>query len=799
MTLDTERTLTLSTKAQTLEQLSRLLDPTIATVADYVYFSVSEWEQRPEAIIDDIISKFRPRVLVVRSSTLVEDTAEQSCAGAFESVLNVACAAEELSFSIERVVASYTGLPGDEVLVQPMALDVAVSGVITTHVLSDGAPYYVLNYDDTTGRTDTVTGGSATGKTVLVQRDCDLCVIESPRLRRWIRLARHLEDLCPETPLEIEFAQSRSQELFVFQVRPIAVKRNWRWETSIRVQNAQERICAFFNILSRPRAGLAGRRTILGSMPDWNPAEIIGTNPRPLASSLYRKLITDATWRKARVSMGYRNPGKEDLMVILCGHPYIDVRKSFNSFLPSGLPDEICTRLVDAWIDRLDQNPDLHDKVEFEIAHTVLDFNFSKFQDRYPNLLTEAQHKEYLGRLRRLTNSCIDLSATGTMATANRDISRLEARQTTQRMPSHQDLLFTVKSLLDECMLLGTHAFAILARHAFIAETLLRSASERGAISKSRLFAFKGSFSTILGDLTHDHQRAINGELSSEDFMRKYGHLRPGTYDILSLRYDQRSELLSGKTGIEKHEAPQPFSLSPEETGNLQELLKEAGFDGLTPDALIQYSKIAIVNREKAKFVFTRHLSDALEHLVEWGHGTGLSREELSFLKIGDILGLLSESPLMPDDKHLRKLAATAKDEFDVCRGIRFHQVIRSERDLYVAPLHRSKANFITTKQVWGPVALLDARMGNVPDLDNSIVFIENADPGFDWIFTRNILGLVTKFGGTNSHMAVRCAELGLPAAIGCGERTFEQLKNYPKVELNCEAQNIRPLDSVVT
>ena len=35
-------------------------------------------------------------------------------------------------------------------------------------------------------------------------------------------------------------------------------------------------------------------------MPDWNPAEIIGTNPRKLASSLYQNQITDHIWSEAR-------------------------------------------------------------------------------------------------------------------------------------------------------------------------------------------------------------------------------------------------------------------------------------------------------------------------------------------------------------------------------------------------------------------------------------------------------------------------------------------------------------------
>ena len=71
------------------------------------------------------------------------------------------------------------------------------------------------------------------------------------------------------------------------------------------------------------------------------------------------------------------------------------------------------------------------------------------------------------------------------------------------------------------------------------------------------------------------------------------------------------------------------------------------------------------------------------------------------------------------------------------------------------------------------------------------IVVIENADPGFDWIFSRKIAGLITKYGGANSHMAIRCAEFSLPAAIGCGERLFSSLSKAEAVELNCSSRRI--------
>ena len=79
-------------------------------------------------------------------------------------------------------------------------------------------------------------------------------------------------------------------------------------------------------------------------------------------------------------------------------------------------------------------------------------------------------------------------------------------------------------------------------------------------------------------------------------------------------------------------------------------------------------------------------------------------------------------------------------------------------------------------------------------NLKNKIVIIENADPGYDWIFSHKIKGLITKYGGSNSHMSIRCSEFSLPAAIGCGEKLFNNINNNKKIFLDCSLKNINLL-----
>ncbi len=68
---------------------------------------------------------------------------------------------------------------------------------------------------------------------------------------------------------------------------------------------------------------------------------------------------------------------------------------------------------------------------------------------------------------------------------------------------------------------------------------------------------------------------------------------------------------------------------------------------------------------------------------------------------------------------------------------------------------------------------------------------IEKADPGYDWIFSQGLAGLVTKYGGAASHMAIRCAEFNIPAAIGSGSLLYEYAAGSKKLTIDCKHEKI--------
>ncbi len=101
-----------------------------------------------------------------------------------------------------------------------------------------------------------------------------------------------------------------------------------------------------------------------------------------------------------------------------------------------------------------------------------------------------------------------------------------------------------------------------------------------------------------------------------------------------------------------------------------------------------------------------------------------------------------------------------------------------------------AQPNFVTAGSVRAPIVV--APDSPSVDVAGRIVLIPNADPGYDWMLAREIAGLITIYGGANSHMAVRAAELRLPAAIGVGEARFNALAAATIVQLDCASRNER-------
>ena len=785
------------TKAGTLAALKGRLASW--RIPDFEAFGVAEWRTGRESVLRSLAKRLPDAALIVRSSAGDEDGAEFALAGRYSSVAGVRLS-DRAAFeaAVDQVIASYgrdgrPASPDDEVLVQVMVAGVAMSGVLLTQEMNTGAPYYVINYDDESGATDSVTsGGAYSNRTLLVHRGSEVA-LRSPRFRALIDGVAELEAVTGSQSLDVEFAVDEDNRLYLLQVRPITTEPNWNRGIALRLNDALARVRSFVADRSRPMDGCFGSRSVFGQMPDWNPAEMIGRTPRPLALSLYRTLITDRAWREARQRMGYAVPEGMPLMVSLAGQPYVDVRLSFHSYLPADLSPVIGRKLVDAWLDRLVANPWLHDKVEFDVAVTALTFDFEERARRQiGDALDERETGELRDSLTRLTRDLVT-GRRSSVADALAAVERL-AVQRNRLIESGASALVAVSSLLENCVEHGTVPFSILARHAFVANSLLRSLQVRGVLGAEDLEAIASSVKTVATDLVEDMARVAAGAMAVDAFMSRYGHLRPGTYDIRSLRYDQRNDLFGRRVDGPAPTRPN-WSPSAAQRRGIEAALAEAGAE-VSVDGFFEYVRAAIQGREYGKFVFTRNLSDALELIAGWGEGIGLSRDELSYLGIRDILDALSVAEGRTMESHLRALLERGREAHAVTTTLHLPQLIVEADDVVIVPLMVDQPNFVTSKTADGRAVILSGTgAAGHAELRGAIVLIESADPGFDWVFAHGIAGLVTKYGGSNSHMAIRCAEFGVPAAIGCGEQIYDRLQRASAIEINCGEKRVTPQD----
>ncbi|MDH5544005.1 MAG: PEP-utilizing enzyme [Gammaproteobacteria bacterium] len=768
------------TKAENLATLSGKL--VTGNLLPLILVEVGQWRKAKENVLSQIESSgWFDKSLIVRSSCLLEDTQHSTMAGHFKSLLDIR-GKEQVSNAIDAVIASFGRINDkDQVLIQPMLTNVVRAGVAFSRDPNSGGHYYVVNYDEGSGSTDTITAGTSNDVKVVIGIKSKRNRPNTAWLQRLADLLDELSSLFDNDAIDIEFAVTENDDLYLLQVRPLVLPNSTHLscEQQTRLLSQIEKKLA---MAMQPHPYLLGSQAVFGVMPDWNPAEIIGIRPRPLTLSLYKELITDAIWAYQRANYGYRNLRSFPLLKSFGGFPYIDVRVSFNSFIPSDIEPGLAGRLVDHYLDQLRENPHNHDKVEFEIIYSCYTLDIkNRIEKLERHGFAQGERNALVNSLRRLTNRIVDPES-GLWKVDIEKIAELEQRQQ-KILDSDLDILEKIYWLLEDCKRYGTLPFAGLARAGFIAVQMLKSLINVGVLSEDDYERFMSSLNTVGSQISTDFEL-----LSRDAFLQRYGHLRPGTYDICSLRYDEAPEKYfdwSTQGTLGRNHERREFRMSLEKMNMLEELMAqhELNHSGLS---VLNFIKSAIEGREYSKFVFTRSLSNAMQLLQSYGEEQGFDREDMSYVDIGVVKYLYGswEEPRNILEESIRK----GKAVYEETRSLVLPPVITDPSQIWWFKLPRDEPNFITLKSVEGKVTSnLDNRQG----LRGSIVFIASADPGYDWLFATGIAGLVTMYGGVNSHMAIRAGELGVPAVIGAGEMQFRTWAEATLLQLDCANRKV--------
>lgn len=766
----------MSTKANTLLSLKPIVAKSY--IEDMMVFCVRDFLRGKRATFHIIAERFKGELVVVRSSSTFEDTKEGTGRGHCESVLDVDSRdVAAVCGAITKVMNSYidgevteerlTEIADEQILIQKQSKDVIMSGVVFTRDIIYNRPYYMISYENDE-RTDLVTGGMS-GKTRWIAKNVSREFLEE-RFLKLIQAVRELEELFPDVDaLDIEFAIDKEERIIIFQVRPLLTVLDQPHIISDRELRDTK---SFAKCLYLDTGHM------LSDTAYWNPAKHLGMNPRPLDCSLYRELITSCAWSDGVCKLGYVHVA-EDLMQKIGNKPYISMDYAFAGLTPAGLNETLRYKLFSYYKENLRNNKTGHKNLESSVVFHAFDFMTEHRLQRLAEAgFTSEEIRQIKDILFSTTTNMIrsyreicqeDMSDVATLTEFRHNVRAELPLQETNVMKLYK----YIKELMDHLLKYGTTQYARQSGCAYVSRNICDSLVEAGYFSKEEIDLFRKSIPTISREYGRDYDKYIHGELSKADFDKKFGHLRVGTYDI-------RTDCCKNIT-MEQHKRVMPKEEEADEIiyldrKRLKAAISDAGMD-FDEEQLSDYIVQTMINESFYEFEYQKTLCLILEIIIRLGEMLGIAREDLSYLEIPDLLSYHSRDTYI-------QIIESRRDMYHANTYLVLPDTIYGVGDIDVIDVDSSKPNFITNKYVEAEAVNLD--INPKADVQGKIVLMSRATPEFDWIFQKQIVGYITEYGGATSHMALHCAEYGIPAALGCGEQTYAELVMKKRITLDC-------------
>jgi glutamine kinase len=743
-----------------------------ANIPRSIFFNVKQIKLNFDKCYKLIEANFRKKI-IIRSSSLNEDSFKQSKAGTYKTFANIKIDKEIIKRCINEIIESYgDNNDKNQILIQEYLSEAKISGVVTTCNLDNYGPYYNINYSKGKNTSQVTSGKDNTFNNIIFRKP------KYSKLKKLdvkiIRLCQELEKIFNYKYLDIEFLYQNNY-LYLLQVRPIVIKKksfpNKFLENTILIglKKLEKKIIK----MQKKHYGLYGNTTFFGVMPDWNPAEIIGIKPKELSSSLYRELITNKVWAENRDDYGYRNVRSNHLMTNFLGTPYIDVRVDFNSWIPKSVNENLAKKLIKYYLNKFRYNTHLHDKIEFEILFTCFTASTKKKIGKLKNIFSIKETSSILSSLKNVNLIAIK--------NLDKEISKIDILKKKQIELKNKKIypIEKIYWLIEDCKNYGTSCFAGMARCGFIAIELLNSFVDENIINEGDKKKFLNSLDSITSEMIRDMNK------DKSEFIKKYGHLRPNTYDICSKNYrDGYKDYFSNYSKKEINYSKKTFSFNKNSQKKISVFCKSFSKNKISKDDLINFIKKSIYFREYSKFVFSKSIDLIFENLKLLSQRSRIGIEDIQHLDIQIVKDLYYSINTEDIYKIFKKNIDKNFLNYQIDRFIKLPEVITNTNDIYSFVESPSKINFIGDKRISSKVKIIN-NSNKCKNLVNKIVCIENADPGYDYLFNHKITGLITKYGGANSHMAIRCAELNIVAAIGVGNHQFSKIEENKKLLLD--------------
>ncbi len=729
----------LGSKSKSLINLEDIRSASIPKFA-VVHSSLNKKEIKTK--IDNLHEK-----IIIRSDSDFEDSFEESNAGKFLSIGPINKKSfKDVEDAINSVLNTYPKKSNkNKVLIQNYVEDIEMSGVITTRLLQNAAPYYCISISESSN-SDVVTAGTSNKiRNLYIHKDIHKLQNDYKKYQNILNFIKELEELTNYDLLDIEFAIDKNQKLYLLQVRPLILNQQPKDNKKGLISNIRK-----FQQLQNKNKNIYGSKTILSNMSDWNPAEMLGESPSPLAVSLYRVFITKDSWHKQRKEFGYRGETSQDLMANFGNKCYIDIRASLNSFLTKSLTSNECERIIDFQTNHLIQSPELHDKIEFEIAETAYVFGIEqKLKKKYKSILSDEAISNWIIDLKNIEKSYSKI-----LNLNNRKIINYY---------NHLDesLNYFDKKVVKDIKTNMAVPFAHHARLGFVYISHLNHFVDNEVITLNDKQALFNNLNTVSTKFSQDLLSLKNKKLSYKKFISKYGHIRPNNYDLNSKNLGDEGrefiDFLIKNLNKEKNIDTDISSCLLK----IDNYLKKVEYN-LTSHEWYEMFEKSVTARESSKFMYSKAIDGILNQI-----------KNSDYLEESKLLDINYELLIQNEKDYYQETS----DEFELPDVI-----LDSNNFLFFENLN-SKPNYIGQSKTKGNIVFVN--QNNKKSLNNKIVLLPNADPGWDWVFNLPIKGLITKYGGPNSHMAIRASEKNITSVFGVGETIFQQIMESNILEID--------------
>ncbi|MDA9956127.1 hypothetical protein N9D06_01690, partial [Candidatus Pelagibacter sp.] len=275
-------------------------------VPDLKLINLKDYKKFNQKKTFEICKYFKGAKIAVRSSSKDEDTSKSSMAGKYNSVLNVnSNNIKAVQSAIKEVIKSYKKESNqNQVIFQKMVKNVKYSGVCTTIDTHNYLPIIKINFTEDQDTTLITSGKTNKSRTINIFEKKNFYK-KNNLVKKIIDIIKKLRKIFYNNEIDIEFAIDKNNKFHLLQARKIILPKNKEIFNKNKLEKNFYSLEKKIKKIKKIKYNLFGKTTFFGVMPDWNPAEIIGIKPKPLALSLYKNLITDSIWSKQRKNYGF--------------------------------------------------------------------------------------------------------------------------------------------------------------------------------------------------------------------------------------------------------------------------------------------------------------------------------------------------------------------------------------------------------------------------------------------------------------------------------------------------------------